>query len=168
MESPCDHGHRLLAGDGVPCQCLAVGTQVHSGGVKLQDGILPVTPRRIGESLSSGDGLELQKTVHDASKSATGDGIVGMERAVLIALDDMVFLAPFLDTVLGPMALRISKRHGGHHSQSSPQRSGSQPFEKSDMMHDGPFLSVFVGRYFKKAPQPEWAAVLCHLCNSAY
>ena len=161
------HGYRLLAGNGVPRQGLAVVAQVYPGGVEFQNSLLPVDPRRVREGLRPGDRLKLQKAVHDTGESAPGDGGVRAERTVLVTLDDMVLLAPLLDAVLGPVALCIGKRHGGNNGQSSPQRGGGQPFEKSGMMHDGSFLSVFVGEFFKKTPQPVWAAVLCHLCNSA-
>ena len=46
-EGPGDHGHRLLAGDGVPRQGRAVVAQVHAGGVELQDGLLPVVAAQV-------------------------------------------------------------------------------------------------------------------------
>ena len=154
MKGPGDHGHRLLAGDGVSRQGLAVVSQIHAGGVELQNGILPVVSRDIGEGVRSGNGLKLQKAVHDARERAPGDGLVRAEGPVLIALDDAVLLAPLGDGGLGPVAGCIGKRGGRRQSQRGGQCRGKQSFWQSNMMHGSSFLSSFVVSLLKKTPRP--------------
>ena len=142
VEGPCDHGHRLLAGDGVPGQGLPVVAQVNAGGVELQDGILPVVPAQIRERPGGRGALEFQEAVQNARKGAPGDGVVRPECAVLIAVDDAVLLTPFRDGGLRPVARRIGKGRPGRqyqrpHCHCQRQQRRKHPFFSHDPL---PFL----------------------------
>ena len=154
VEGTGDHGDCLLAGNGISRQGLAVVAQIHPGGVQLQNGLLPVIAPDVREGLHRRDRLEMEKTVHDARESAPGNGGVWSEGPVLIALDDAVFLAPLIDGSLGPVAFRVGKGPGGGQQQPGSQRPAGQPSRQLKSFHGSSFLSVFVGSYHRKTPQP--------------
>ena len=142
VEGPGDHGHRLLAGDGVPGQGRSVVAQVHAGGVELQDGILPVVPAQVGEGPGRRGALEFQEAVQDARKGAPGDGVVRPEGPVLIAVDDAVLLTPLCNGGLRPVPRRVGKgrlgrQYQGAHRHQQRQQRRKHPFFSHDPL---PFL----------------------------
>ena len=117
-EGPGDHGHRLLAGDVVVDEGLAVVAEIDPGGVELQDGALPVVPGGIGEGVRRRLHLVAEEAVQDAGEGPPSDGGVRAEAAVVIAPEDAVLPAPAVDGTLGPVARRVRVGGGGRPGQS--------------------------------------------------
>ena len=116
-EGPGDHGHRLLAGDVVVDEGLAVVAEIDPGGVELQDGALPVVPGGIGEGVRRRLHLVAEEAVQDAGEGPPSDGGVRAEAAVVIAPEDAVLPAPAVDGALGPVARRVRIGGGGRARQ---------------------------------------------------